>query len=175
VRQGALLSAVALAAACSTETPQSCPGEVVGVFAFEGTLATTLAEGLDPQPLLPDCAPVLPFPATLPKFGGTLAADPGGSGGALCRPLGPHLLGTHAGQRFVVATSSGGAVLGACGPTCAATSRLVIAGDVLPDLESPQEFQGALVEQLTVSEGSCDACVLPCAARYRLTGTVEPP
>jgi hypothetical protein len=74
-----------------------------------------------------------------------------------------------------VEASSPGAVLEACGPTCAATSRLVIVGDVLPDLESPQEFRGGLVEQLSASEGSCDACVLPCAARYALTGTVQRP
>jgi hypothetical protein len=178
VTRAVLLCGVALAVACSTEEPQPCPGQVVGVFTFgPATLTTTaLVEGLDPQPLLSDCPSALRFPATLPRFRGTLAADPapGARGGALCRADGPHLLGTHEAERFDVATSSGGAVLQACGSTCATTSRLVIRGDVLPDLASPQEFRGALVEQLSASEG-CGACALPCAARYVLEGTAEPP
>jgi hypothetical protein len=174
VRRGAVVAA-AVALACSTETPQSCPGEVVAEFTFEAVATTAIAAGLDPEPALTDCTAGLGFPATLDPFGGTLAADPASAAGALCRPRGPHLFGTRAGPRFRVETSSGGAVLGVCGPTCAATSRLVITGDVLPDVAAPQEFRGALVEQLSPSEGACDACALPCAARYRLTGTVVPP
>lgn len=175
-----LLCGLALAVACSTETSPPCPGAVVGVFTFgPATLATTaLPPRLDPEPLPSDCPSALRFPATIPPFRATLAAarSTGAEGGAaLCRADGAHLLGRHAGPRVEVATSSGGAVLGACGSTCAATSRLVIWGEVRPDLETPQEFQGALVEVLSASDGSCDLCALPCAARYVLAGTAEPP
>jgi hypothetical protein len=178
VRLGALLAAAALAVACSTETPQSCPGEAVAEFTFGGaaTTAAALAE-LDPDPALTDCPAALGFPPVLRSFGGTLAADDASSAssaGALCRSRGPHLFGTRTGRRFRVETSSAGAVLAACGPTCATTLQIVISGDVLPELAAPQEFRGALVERLSAGDG-CDACTLPCAARYALTGTVGPP
>jgi hypothetical protein len=175
-RAAALLAALSVAAACSPDAQQSCPGEAVGDFTFAATLAPgPLPEGLDPEPALTDCT-ALDFPPALAPFKGTLATDataPPTSAGALCRSTGHVLFGTRTGRRWKVQTSSGGAVLDACGPTCAATSLVVIQGDVLPDLASADEFRGALVEKLTRSEGDCSACALPCAARYDLVGTAE--
>jgi hypothetical protein len=174
-RAAALLAALSLAA-CSPDAQQSCPGEPVAAFTFDATLVTTpLPADLDPEPALTDCTR-LDFPKKLVPFDGTLATDaaaPPRSAGALCRSTGQMLFGTRTGTRWVVQMSSGGAVLDACGPTCAASSLVVIRGDVLPDLASADEFRGALVEKLTRSEGDCSACALPCAARYDLVGTAE--
>jgi hypothetical protein len=164
-----------LLASCTAEAETSCPGETVGVFAFTGTsppLAASAAE-LDPDPSLTTCAVALGFPATV-AFDGTLAADPVGSAAALCRS-GPVFFGTHTGARWDVEAASDGAVLAACGSTCAGHSRTIVRGDVGPDPSAPTSFQGALVEQLTASGGDCSGCALPCAARYALTGTAEAP
>ncbi len=180
-RSLAVLAATLLATACSPEAAPSCPGDPVASFAFDGDFATSgLAPGLDPDPLLTDCDPAIGFPRGSPtaaalSFRGTLSADATGSGGALCRSAGPILFGTHDGVRWQVEDSADGAVLGGCGPTCAARSRVVITGDVAPDTTAPATFAGALVEQLTFVDGACGPCILPCAARYALKGTVEAP
>jgi len=175
-RSLAVLAATLLATACSPEAAQSCPGERVASFAFDGDFATSgLAPGLDPDPALTDCDPAVGFPSPLKQFRGTLSADATGSGGALCRADGPVLFGTHAGVRWQVEDSADGAVLGGCGATCAASSHVFIWGDVVPDTTDPTAFTGALVEQLTFADGACGPCALPCAARYALHGSVEAP
>jgi len=175
-RSLAVLAATLLATACSPEAAQSCPGERVASFTFDAELATSgLAPGLDPDPLLTDCDPAVGFPDSLVPFRGTLSADATGSGGALCRGVGPVLFGTHAGVRWRVEDEADGAVLGGCGPTCAARSHVVITGDVVPNTTDPTAFTGALVEQLTFADGACGPCFLPCAARYALHGSVEAP
>jgi hypothetical protein len=170
----ALAAALALLlASCTEESEEACPGEVVSQLAFAGAsvAAGQLGEGLDPEPALTDCSAAMAFPPTL-AFGASLAVDGTGSAGALCRGDGAVLFGTRIGDRWVVEESSDGAVLGGCDPTCAARSRVVVAGDLDPGRTS---FSGALVEQLTAAGGSCGACVLPCAARYALTGAAEAP
>lgn len=177
MKRAALLPLLVLLAACAAEPTASCPGERVGSFAFSGTKteAGTLAAGLDPDPALTDCAAAVGFPdPSLPPFTGTLSADATGPAAALCRSDGPVLFGTRSGTRWEIVNEADGAVLGGCGPTCAAHSRMVIRGD-FPDASAPAEFSGALVEELTVMDGACGACVLPCAARYALTGTAEAP
>ena len=91
------------------------------------------------------------------------------------RADGPILFGTHAGVRWRVEEGADGAVLGGCGPTCAARSHVVITGDVTPNTTDPTAFTGALVEQLFFADGACGPCVLPCAARYALDATLEAP
>jgi hypothetical protein len=142
----------------------------VGVFRFQGALVAD-APGLDPEPSLTTCSFDPGFPTSV-GFSGTLAGDVDGSAAALCRD-GPVMFGTHSGARWTVEISTDGAVLGSCGPTCGARSRTIVAGDVGPDPSAPTTFQGALVEQLTPSAGDCGGCVLPCAARYALTGTTQ--
>ncbi len=175
-RTALLAFAASLLAGCTTNDTASCPGGPVGSFSFTGTkvAAGTLAPpDLDPDPKLPDCSAAVGFPAEL-TFSGELSSDATGTAGVLCRAGGATLFGMRSGTRWVVEDSSDGAVLGGCDPTCAAHSRVVISGDVVPDAVSPTGFQGALVEQLSVTGGTCGAC-LPCATRYTLIGTVVPP
>jgi len=179
VTRAALLAfAASVVVGCTTKDPASCPGGAVGSFSFTGTRVDAgmpaLAPDLDPDPALTDCSAAMGFPAEL-TFSGELSSDATGTAGVLCRASGATLFGTRSGTRWVVEDGSDGAVLGGCDPTCAAHSWVVISGDVVPDVVSPTGFQGALVEQLTVTGGACGACVLPCATRYTLTGTVVPP
>jgi hypothetical protein len=169
----ALLAPLALAA-CDGDTEAPCPGEPAADLAFEGELLAQgdprLAGGLDPDPSLPDCDPVLEWPQPLPPFTGELTRD-GTGAAALCRERGNFLFGRWSGAHVRVETSTGGAVLGACDPTCAAGLRLVVSGDLEVDgMGAPVAFQGALVEILVQSGGTCGACAFPCAARYALTG-----
>jgi hypothetical protein len=182
VPRASLIVLLAFLASCTSDAEQSCPGAVVATLGFTAApkAAGELEPGMDPEPALTDCGPAIGFPvdadghrAALPPFRGSLAGDAAGPGGALCRSSGRILFGTRAGTRWVVEDSTDGAVLGGCGPTCAARSRVVIAGDLT--LEPAPSFRGALVEQLTPTGGTCGACVLPCAARYQLTGTPEGP
>ena len=174
--RAALLAFASVIAGCTTSETASCPGGAVGSFSFTGTrvAAGTLAPDLDPAPALPDCSAGMGFPASL-TFSGELSSDPTGTAGVLCRASGATLFGTRSGTRWVVEDGSDGAVLGGCDPTCAAHLRVVVSGDVVPDVVSPTGFQGALVEQLSATGGTCGACVLPCAARYALSGTVVAP
>ncbi len=173
-RAAPLLALLALAAACGAGSGGTCPGELVANLAFTGVRVAqgdpALADGLDPDPSLPDCSPVLDWPDDLAPFLGELAGD--GTGVAvLCREKGNVLFGRWNGTRVRVETSTGGAVLGACDPTCAAGLRLVVSGDLAVDAGgAPVAFQGALVEIMEQSGGRCGACALPCAARYSLSG-----
>lgn len=171
-----LAAALALAAAgCTADPPAACPGEKVAAFAFAGTrtsAADPLLAGLDPVPAVTDCGSPLAYPAAV-SFSGTLSAGTG-STGALCRGSGPVLRGSRSGARWTVEESTDGAVLAACGSTCGATLRVVVAGDVTLDPGGvPTAFDGALLEVLTPSAGDCGGCALPCAGRYALTGTPE--
>jgi hypothetical protein len=169
-------AALALAAAaCTADPPPTCPGEKVAAFEFAGartTAADPLLAGLDPVSGVTDCGTPLAYPAAV-SFSGTLSAGTG-STGALCRVSGPILHGSRSGDRWTVEESTDGAVLAACGPTCGATLRVVVEGDVVLDPGGvPTAFEGALVEVLTPSAGDCGGCALPCAGRYALTGTPE--
>lgn len=171
--RAALLAAALALAACSPDAAQSCPGQAVFDAVFDGSLVHGAIAG-DRWPADPVCPASLGFPGKLGSFQGRLSAEAGTGAGALCRG-GQVLFGVHSGGHWEVEASSGGAVLGPCGSTCAATSHAVIVGDVLPDPVNPTSFVGSLVERLTRSEGACDACTLPCVARYALTGTGSPP
>ncbi len=184
MKRAALLPLLVLLAACAPEPTASCPGERVGSFAFSGctpgsegcsSLALDPDLDLDPNPALPDCAAAVGFKPSLTPFAGTLSADATGPAAALCRSDGPVLFGNRIGTRWEIVNESDGAVLGGCGPTCAAHSRVEIRGDLVSDASAPAGFTGALVEQLTLVDGACGACVLPCAARYALTGVPEAP
>jgi hypothetical protein len=179
--------AVALAfAACGESTAQTCPGEPVATFQFAPSATPggpgwrvyagdPALAGLDPVPDVPDCSPAVGYPDQLPAFQGTLSND--ASAAALCRPVGIVLYGQHAGDHYDVEGITDGAVLASCGSACAATLRLVVAGDlaVAPD-GSPTAFQGILVEVMIQDPASdCGTC-LPepwqaCAGRYTILGT----
>jgi hypothetical protein len=171
VQRALVISVAVLLASCTEEEAQVCPGEVVARFDFsgDGRTAGELEAGLDPDPALTDCSAAVGFPTPRPPlrpFGGALAAEPGSAAGAMCRADGLVLFGTRDGTRWVVETSTDGAVLPDCGVVCAARSRVVISGDV-----AGTRFEGALVEQLSATAGDCSACALPCAARYSVVGT----
>jgi hypothetical protein len=168
VTRALLLAAAVAAVGCSPDAPQSCPGQAVFDATFDGSLVRGPVAG-DPWPALPRCPDALLHPERLAPFFGTLAADEGDAA-ALCR-AGVVLFGTRSGAHWDVRASSGGAVLPACDLSCTATSAVAVVGDLVPDPDNPTTFEGALVEQLARREGSCDACALPCAARYVLTGT----
>jgi hypothetical protein len=188
----ALAAALALAAACDAEEPQSCPGEPVAALTFAGARVAAgdaALAGLDPAPAVADCVPAAvgdpclaaepPTCEALPGFSATLS-DAGAQAAALCRPNGVVLLGRWTGSRVVVEAGNQGAVLGACSTSCTASLRLVVAGDVAGAPPDPVSFHGALVEVLTRAGGDCDAClpevpgepgVRACAMRYVVDGT----
>lgn len=178
IRSAAAALALALAAACTSQgEPADCPGEPVGSFRFEGALVAAgdpAIAGLEPPSTsgIADC-PAAWYPPALPAFEGTLSADPATPAAALCRTSGTVLYGPRSGDRFVLETSTGGAVLGEeCAPTCSASLRLVVAGDVGRDGGAAVSFTGVLVEVMSAAPGSlCGECALPCAARYALAGT----
>ncbi len=174
------LAAALAALACSPADEASCPGDLVAVFQFEGTLAT------DPAATPPDCTPdpadakaPIRYPPTV-AFDAKLAANPATSAAALCRSNGAVYAGMRTGAaHYELAAEADPAVL--CGDVCFADFRVEIAGDVTVDANGePVEFQGVLVEVLTASRGACDACIplVPnsdppervCAGRYALRG-----
>lgn len=168
-----------LAAACTETDEAACPGEVVATFTFSGAKVSAgdpALDGLDPAPAVPDCPPEVGYGATLTPFPATLAADASTQAAALCRGRGVVLFGLRSGSRYVVETATGGAVLGACSPSCSAELRLVVAGDVVADAGGqPASFQGALVEVMKHVDGDCGGC-LPeptrsCAGRFAIAGT----
>lgn len=177
MRPALAIAAAALVAACGAEEVQSCPGEVLASFSFAATPRILLGDpaledDLDPDPAIPDCQEILVFPDAV-QFQGTIARDPRATTGALCRTGGHVLFGSQSGDRWRFEDGTAGAVLGACDPTCSAFSRLVVTGDMLRDEDRLSGFEGTLVQLLSQREGSCGACVLPCAARYKLLGTAE--
>jgi len=175
VRRLAPLAIATLALAACDETSGECPGDPVASFTFDGTRVPaggpSLA-GLDPFPSIPDCEAAVGYPPGLDPFPGVLSSGPSPMAAALCRPGARVMFGQRAADRFVVETTTEGAVLGGCAG-CPARLRLVVAGDVLPGGTSPPTgFAGVLVEVLSATGGDCGTCLLPCAARYALNGSV---
>ncbi len=168
-----LMLAVLALAACDAGATSTCPGRPIATFSFTiryVSMGDPALANLDPEPSLPDCDPALAWPETVAPFRGELAGD-GTGAAALCRDQGNVLFGRWSGASVHVETSTGGAVLGACDPTCAASLRLVVSGDLAVDASgAPTAFTGALVEIMDRSAGSCGACALPCEARYALAG-----
>ncbi len=187
----ALVATGLAAAACSPADTPSCPGDMVAVFTFDGSLvpaADPSIAALDPVPALPDCTPnpantasPILYPRDLPTFDAKLAETPATSAAALCRSNGVVYSGARTGaSSYSVSADADPAVL--CNATCAAALRVVIAGDVATGAGGePTGFRGILVEELTASHGGCDGCLplVPgtdpaeraCAARYALAGT----
>jgi hypothetical protein len=173
VIRSALLLLVVLASCTSEAAPPICPGEEVARLSFEYVPATAaLAAGLDPYGNVTDCPSTLVAPEPR-RFAATLSADPAGEAGAVCRSTGAIMYGTRNGTRWEVEAGTDGAVLGTCGPTCAARSDTSVRGDVAPEPDAPTSFTGALVERFSRTDGACGSCPLPCAVRYDLTGSAE--
>lgn len=172
-----LALALALVAACADESDVDCPGEPVATFHFTGTKVDAgdpSIAALDPVPATPECGETFGYDeAPLEPFYATLTADLASSAAALCRTRGPVLIGPRTGDRYLLETSTDGAVLGEeCAPTCSAELRLLVAGDVVRVDGEAASFSGVLVEVMSKAAGSeCGACTLPCAARYALQGT----
>lgn len=169
-----LATLLAALAACDDGAPD-CPGDEAGALTFSGARVPngdpSLA-GLDPDTSLPDCEAAVGHPDLLPSFPGTISFGPSPLAVTLCRAGARPMFGLRGGDRIVVETSTDGAVLADCGG-CPARLRLVVAGDLLPGGGAPPAgFDGALVEVLSAADGPCGACVLPCAARYAITGGV---
>ncbi len=168
------LAALATLAACD-EGGADCPGDEAAELAFSGTRVPSgdpSLTGLDPDPSLPDCEAAVGHPDLLPSFPGTISFGPSAQAVTLCRAGARPMFGLRSGDRIDVETATDGAVLRDCGG-CPARLRLVAAGDLLPGGAAPPAgFDGALVEILSSADGPCGACVLPCAARYAITGGV---
>jgi hypothetical protein len=173
---------------CVRDAEETCPGEALGTLSFSGTLASRpsrpgdpppdaaapppLDAAVDPAPDLPDCEAVLKYPATLEPLTATLSTSSATGAAALCTTAAraQPLFGSLAGGALLVETRTGGAVLGDCAPECVAEMTLSIRGTVGSSEGVVTSFDGALVEALVPAAGSsCGGCVLPCAARYRLT------
>jgi hypothetical protein len=171
-----LAALLAALAACSASPSSTCPFGPVVALELTGTRSAAggLAAGLDPAPAVSDC----PLPGTLDPIGfpttiafsGTLAANEGDVRAALCRTGATNLVGSRADARWSVHSDSPGAMLGGCGATCSAVSRVTVVGDLTPGATAPTGFSGALVEELDYDAGDCGSCALPCAGRYTLTG-----
>jgi hypothetical protein len=176
-----LAALLAALAACNASPSHTCPYSAVVALQFTGSRAAAgaLAPGLDPSPAFADC----PLPGTLDPIGfpstvafaGTLAANEGDPRAALCRTGATNLGGSRADARWTVHVDAPGAMLGNCGATCAAISRVTVTGDVTPSAAAPTGFSGALVETLEYDAGDCGTCALPCAGRYALTGVKGAP
>jgi hypothetical protein len=182
------LAFAALAASLLACAPASggdrCPGTRLAVLDFVGAR-------LDPgQPLPPEIPPDLPptgCAGGTPSggfavskdigFQATVAADPAGTGAALCKPdkEATPLVGTRSGDVIDVSLTSSGAVLDAqCDPRCAVVITEVVHGTLAPNpATGAQGFRGYLWDRAVAASPStaCGACVLPCDAVYLLTGT----
>lgn len=188
------LLACLAALACAAEEPTPCPGTAVATFRFKGPLVAATDPDVfpvDPASGIPDCTPdpwdetaPVRYPPLLPPFVATLAGDPDAGTAALCRPNGIVYSGLRTGpSSYEVEASAQAAAL--CEASCAATLKVVVAGEVErdPGGGDPVAFRGLLVEVLTASRGTCDAClplvpgadppVRACAGRYSLSGTPQ--
>jgi len=158
----------ALSAGCAEEPPR-CPGRAEGTFQLLATRtdvscaagAPASAGGLDDL-----------YPATF-TLSATVAFATEGTGAAICtqRRLSAPLTGTHQGDQLAVALETGGAVLGECSATCAATVRQEIAGTLArdPGTGLVAGFTGTLVDRATAAAGvDCGPCTPPCQATYAL-------
>jgi hypothetical protein len=162
-------------AACTSDSEQVCPGEPVASLSFTGTYVRqgALDPSLDPDPAAADCELALGYPEVLEPFGGVVSTDPEAGTAAFCRAAdrAQPLYGTLASGRLSVETATDGAVLGSpCAAGCVATLALSVRG-TFTGSGADLRFDGAVVERLAVRAGStCGGCVLPCAARYAVTG-----
>jgi len=158
----------ALAAGCA-EDPPRCPGRAEGTFQLVATRtdvacaagAPATAGGLDDL-----------YPVTF-TFAATVAFATEGTGAAVCtlRHLSAPLTGTHQGDQLAVALETGGAVLGACSASCAATGRQELTGTLArdPGTGLATGFSGTLVDRVTAAAGTaCGPCTPPCQATYAL-------
>ncbi len=184
----ALVASGLAAAACSSPSAPSCPGDVVAAFQLTGTLA--LAADLDPaiaDPAqgLPDCTAATAAPVPYPPpvaFDAKLSEGPDPSATALCRSNGTVYAGERTDPWHVsVSAEADPAIL--CNDACAADFRVAIEGDVATDAGgAPATLDGIVVEILTPSRGACECVpVVPgadpparaCAFRYALSGVAR--
>lgn len=168
----ALLAALLLAAACSGDAEDACPGEAVGSFLLE----VSVPEGAEPSACRAEPPATEPSTRVVARFAARLTAEPteaGTSPAALCRG---GRAATYYGARaedgtYSLEASSGLAVLDACGPNCSVSATARVTGAVAgagPDAA----FSGTLEERFEYRAGDCGSCALPCVATYGLTSGV---
>jgi hypothetical protein len=169
VRRLLPLSLALLAAACSREADDTCPGEEVGTFLIEVSIpedaATPLPICSAPLPGTPGSRVVATVEATIAVESSTLPVRPA----ALCveRPLAATYFGSRdADGNYTLGASSGIALLTGCGENCSAVATETLTGAIVDDGSGPR-FTGTLVERFDARAGDC-SCALPCTATYTL-------
>ena len=166
-RRALVLAAAALAAAaCNTDSTATCPGDPLGTFPLQGTLASATCE-----------AGTAAFAASVPPTFGprdTTFSAGGANGIAVCTgpKLGAVLYGTRAGDRVSAQASTEGAVLTGCAATCSAIATYAIAGDLVFGTDGRASgIAGTYTETFQPAPGSdCGGCTLPCTAVYDIVG-----
>jgi hypothetical protein len=174
-----LAAAVLLATACDRDRDlaEACPGDTIAALAFTG--ARDLAPAPDPVDgvVAPACEPALGFDEEI-AFTAILSGDARTGSAAACpgRERADVFYGSRAGTAIVVSTSlTDGAVLGACGPSCAARADMFLTGTLDTAAGPATAFSGTWVERLwPLAGGECGGCTLPCDARYDVRGAPAP-
>lgn len=163
-----VLAALVLAAACSSDGEEACPGEPVGTFLLE----VSVPEGASPSVCAAEPPVTDPPTRVVARFRARLTgeASAGGAPAALC-PGGR--AATYYGSRaadgtYSLEASSGVAVLERCGASCAVSATEQITGAVAGE-GAAATFSGTLVERFEYLAGPCGDCALPCAATYSIT------
>lgn len=169
-----LAALLAALAACQSAGTAPCPGAAVGTFALTGTRT------LEPDPLtpgVPACGSDAGYGAALDTiaFTGTIAFDDGAAWFCTGRRHASQLVGARSGAEVEVETTTTGAVLSACGASCAARVTAILRGTLGTAADGTPTFTGTWIERLAADAGAtCGTCTLPCDGRYDVTGTAAP-
>jgi hypothetical protein len=172
------LLGLALATACSTQTGEDCPGEILVSLALRGVrddghtgCVVPPSGGWVVPATLPDRAPTRDDPT--PSFHASFR-QLDGAGIAYCSDASRAavLRGTRTGDTLAVERTLSGAVLGSCAATCQPRVTERIEGVLVEQDGAPATFTGTLTETFEGSDG-CGSCQLPCTSTYTLTGTAE--
>lgn len=166
----ASLLACAALAGC-TAADARCPGEAVAALALTGV------RELAPDPEVATCGAAVGYDDRSIALAGTLSDATGSDGAAFCpdREHAATLFGARDALTYDVSVELPGAVLGGCGPACAATLAVTLRGTLVPGTGAePGAFTGTYEERLEAASGACGACALPCVARYQVSGEAAP-
>lgn len=179
----ALAAVAALAgalAACSSDSEEDCPGEVIGVFGLQARrVDAATACAAEPEggwaAGVPETIPAELAADATATFPVTLAQDPRTGAVSLCtgREHEAVLRGTRTGDRVQASAAAGEAVLSACAATCTAALTVSVEGDLTFPADGPATLAGTLVEQYGATGGACAPCALPCTATYAFTAAAR--
>jgi hypothetical protein len=169
-----LAALLAALAACQSAGTAPCPGAPVGTFALTGT------RNLEPDPRAPQvpaCGSDAGYGAALDTIAltGTVASEGGAAWFCTGRRHANQLAGTRSGSEVELETTVTGAVLSACGASCAARVTAILRGTLGTAADGAPTFTGTWIERLAADAGAaCGTCALPCDGRYDVTGTAVP-